>query len=193
MIGKIKSTFALIVIVILLGGGCKNSPRALTETQKAEFLQIGKEVVMTAQGTLGKNLMTAMQKGGPEYAVGFCSEKSISLTDSLGNNLNVQLRRVSDKNRNPDNRAVASELEYIIRAKTQLSQKENIQPEIVQLNGKIQGYYPIITNDLCKQCHGNPDMDISYSTLDLIAEKYPNDKAIGYGANQLRGIWVVEF
>jgi hypothetical protein len=49
-----------------------------------------------------------------------------------------------------------------------------------------------ITNDLCLNCHGEPGQDITAETLRAINTHYPEDKAIGYRANQLRGIWVVE-
>ena len=54
------------------------------------------------------------------------------------------------------------------------------------------GYYPIITNELCMQCHGQTGQQISPGTLAKITALYPNDKAVNYKVNQLRGIWVVE-
>ena len=45
---------------------------------------------------------------------------------------------------------------------------------------------------MCLQCHGNKENDISTGTLTKINTLYPKDKAIGYGINQVRGLWVVE-
>jgi hypothetical protein len=45
---------------------------------------------------------------------------------------------------------------------------------------------------MCLQCHGKPNVDINEATLGQIEKLYPNDKAVGYGLNELRGIWVVE-
>ncbi len=42
------------------------------------------------------------------------------------------------------------------------------------------------------QCHGDPETDILPETYTKIKELYPEDKAIGYIENELRGIWVVE-
>ena len=61
-----------------------------------------------------------------------------------------------------------------------------------EVNGKMVGYYPIMTNKLCLQCHGTIDMDITPSVLSLINEKYPEDKAVGYAENELSDIWVIE-
>ena len=49
-----------------------------------------------------------------------------------------------------------------------------------------------MTNIMCLQCHGKPDKDILPNTLTKIGSLYPEDKAIGYGVDELRGIWVVE-
>jgi hypothetical protein len=45
---------------------------------------------------------------------------------------------------------------------------------------------------MCLQCHGKPGTDISEATTAKLRQLYPNDKATGYGINELRGIWVVE-
>ena len=56
----------------------------------------------------------------------------------------------------------------------------------------MTGYYPITTQAMCLQCHGNPESDIAPETLSAIERFYPEDLATGYGENELRGIWVVE-
>jgi Protein of unknown function (DUF3365) len=56
----------------------------------------------------------------------------------------------------------------------------------------MTGYYPILTNAMCLQCHGKPNVDISITTLDKIHALYPDDRATGYVVNELRGLWVVE-
>lgn len=155
-------------------------------------LEIGQEIAMETKGVLGKNLKNAIKTRGTENAVEFCSTQAISLTDSMVLVLNAKIKRVSDLNRNPNNAANESELNYILAAKRTLANGEEIQPSIQIIAGKQVGYYPILTNDMCLQCHGNQNSDISISTAERIKQLYPNDKAIGYGANELRGIWVIE-
>jgi hypothetical protein len=53
------------------------------------------------------------------------------------------------------------------------------------------GYYPIVTNAMCLQCHGTEGVDISPSTQAVIDRQYPDDQATGYGEKQLRGLFVV--
>ena len=41
------------------------------------------------------------------------------------------------------------------------------------------------------QCHGKKDTDIHSSVYENILKIYPEDKAVGYSENQIRGIWTV--
>jgi len=42
------------------------------------------------------------------------------------------------------------------------------------------------TQKLCLQCHGTPDT-INAEVQAKLKELYPEDKAVGYGVNQIRG------
>lgn len=157
-----------------------------------DYLKEGQKLAMSTKSILGKNLLGAIKEGGSEYAMEFCNERAITLTDSMSKQLNAKIKRVSDKNRNPNNSASKSELEYIKFAKKTLMEQGSASPKLIVEGNKIVGYYPIITNKMCLQCHGEPKVDIADNTLNLIKSLYPEDKAVNYGENQLRGIWVVE-
>lgn len=156
-------------------------------------LEAGQLIANETQLVLGKNLMKAINSKGTEYAISFCSEKAIHLTDSSGNALKAKIKRVSDLTRNPENTANWDELNYIQAAKRDLAEGKTPTP-FVHDNGsdKLFGFYPIVTNQMCLQCHGNPKTEISPKTLSKLNALYPKDKATGYKSNELRGIWVVE-
>lgn len=180
---------------IILLAQCTNQPTeqtTLSETERAAYLEQGQQYALQTQSILGKNLMQAVQTGGPAHALTFCNEQAIPLTDSMSAQLGVSLKRVSDQHRNPDNAANQAELAYIQRAKAAIGEGNVPAGEIQRRGEQIVGYYPILTNDLCLNCHGDPDEDITAETLQAINTHYPEDKAVGYRANQLRGIWVVE-
>lgn len=148
-----------------------------------------------ANGTksqLGKNLLTAIKEFGPAGAVKFCNTRAIPLTDSMAKVYNVAIKRVSDKPRNPYNKANETELSYINELKNNLSNGKKLAPKVIEKDGKMIGYYAIETNKMCMQCHGNKDSDISPETYQVIKKLYPKDMAFNYGENQIRGIWVVE-
>lgn len=155
-------------------------------------LQLGQELAMNTKKVLGKNLMGAINSKGTAEALSFCNTKAIHLTDSMAIELNAKIKRVSDKNRNPNNKANEQELAYIESAKAQLEAGEEITPQLTEIDNKLVGYYPITTNQMCLQCHGELNTDVKTETLQKIKELYPADKATGYSTNQLRGIWVVE-
>ncbi len=70
--------------------------------------------------------------------------------------LNTKIKRVSDKNRNPENKANEAELAYIAAAKLAIAQGEKAKPQLTMFGEKQIGYYPIMTNKMCMQCHGQP-------------------------------------
>lgn len=45
---------------------------------------------------------------------------------------------------------------------------------------------------MCLQCHGKKE-SLAESVNSKLTKLYPNDKAIGYGINEIRGIWSIEF
>ncbi len=170
----------------------KEKEITLSSEELAKYTEKGFEYVMQTKGALGKNLMGTITKEGTVAALSFCNKKAYPLTDSVANILNVQIKRVSDKNRNPKNKANTVELAYIEKIKTHINLGEKPKPYTIEKEDKILSYYPIMTNGMCMQCHGKSNEEILPNTLAKLNELYPEDKAQGYGINELRGIWVVE-
>ena len=156
------------------------------------YLSEGKRIAGEAQAALGKNLAAAINAKGTVYAVEFCNVEAIPITDSMANILGASLKRVTDKMRNPENQANEDELAFIKKMKGEMQTGKSPEPLVVEINGKMVGYYPIVTNALCVKCHGNKDIDIEQPTFRKIKALYPSDKALGYSVNELRGMWKVE-
>jgi len=156
------------------------------------YLEEGKSIAMQTKAQLGKNLMAAVKERGAGGAVEFCNTRAIHLTDSMAIELSAKVKRVSDQPRNPNNQASQEELTYISSTKELLAQGLDPQPQLTDIGKTMVGYYPITTNQMCLKCHGQPTKQINPETLAVIDELYPEDKAKGYGENELRGIWVVE-
>ncbi len=154
---------------------------------------IGLKYALDTKKVLGKNLMGAIQKKGTLEALVFCNERAYPLTDSMANAYNVLIKRVSDKPRNPKNIANTSELDKINTYKKSLLNRINMNPIIENKNGVDHFYYPIVTNSMCLQCHGEPKQNIKPEVLAEIKNLYPKDMAKGYKVNQLRGIWSITF
>jgi len=157
----------------------------------ADPLKTSKTHALAAKAELGKNLLTAINQKGTIGALGFCHENAMNLTQQVAEQQGVEIKRVSDKNRNPNNAANQSELTYIQTTKHQLSQGKSPEAKLLRQDNRDTVYIPITTQAMCLQCHGQPDIHMTPQTLNELKRLYPDDQAIGYDLNQLRGIWVI--
>ena len=176
------------------GNGNENwtqSGKKYAEVKKEKtYADIGLEYALGTKKVLGKNLMESIQKKGTLEALAFCNHQAIPLTDSMSTKFNASIKRVSDKNRNPNNKANAEELQYIAQFKKELADKKEIKPVVIEKGNKVQFYYPIETNTMCLQCHGK---QIKPEVSQQIMKLYPNDLAVGYNESEVRGIWSITF
>ncbi|PHR71910.1 MAG: hypothetical protein COA67_05845 [Lutibacter sp.] len=187
-----KKIIFLLVITILLASCKKEHKSTIINKEKSNknYAKIGKEYTLATKTILGKNLKQAIAKEGLVGAMSFCNEQAYSLTDSMQVKYNAIIKRVSDKNRNQNNKANAIELSYINTFKEKLKNGEKIKPIIEKSDGKIHFYSPIKTNQLCLQCHGK---QLQPNLIAKLKDLYPNDLAVGYDDNQVRGIWSITF
>ena len=192
----LRIVIAITVIALLAIFGCRNNSsktsETLSEEEIASYQKTGSHLATSTQKVLASNLINAIENGGPVNALAFCNIEALPLTDSMAVELETHIKHVSDRPRNSQNQANKDELAYIKKTKNQLREGQEVQPSIQSKNGSVTGYYPIITNQLCMQCHGSEGSQIDQTTLTKIKELYPEDKATGYSVGELRGIWVVE-
>lgn len=135
-----------------------------------------------------QRLMGALQAGlaeGPEQAVDTCHLQAPAIAEELGG-ADVRLGRTSHRLRNPDNAGPAWATEVL---EAWLQQPGDWSPRTVALPDGRAGYVePIVTQPLCLVCHGaNP----SPAVVAAIDTHYPDDRATGFEAGDLRGaFWV---
>lgn len=182
-----KNLKSLILLIALLFFGC-TPEKPIPD----EALAKGKEFALTAKKALGGQLVAALGQGGTEYAFAYCNVEASGITDSISHSTGVKISRASDQYRNLNNAASIDELEYIKRTKRSVANGLDPEPEIKRLKNKLVGYYPIMTNGMCLQCHGTSGKELLASVDKKIKELYPKDQATGYTINELRGIWVIE-
>lgn len=185
-----KFHFAFFVL-FAAGISGLNATAADNSVTVDEFLSQGKHVALQARDALGGKLQQAMREGGPVAAIEFCKDNAQSISDDTAKKLNASVVRVSDRPRNPSNAANPEQLAYIVAARSSLAKGEQPSPAIFEKKGHMVGYYPIVTNGMCLQCHGTPGKEITQETSNVLSAKYPHDQAVGYRSNELRGIFVV--
>ena len=192
---RITSIIILMFIIIFLSESCTNNTQKEVSTEGSEtidYLSVGKNHVIEAKSALSKNLIDAINHGGTEYAIGFCNNKAIILTDSMSELTGAQIKRVTDKPRNPINSASETEMSFIEELKAAQVNGQALKPKLQESMGKMIAYYPIEINSMCLQCHGTAETDIKADVMYKLKSLYPNDMATGYRENDIRGIWVVE-
>lgn len=158
-----------------------------------DFREAGREYAMAVQAALGKTLQEKIKEEGTLGAIEFCNLNALAITDSLSRELGATISRITDRPRNPKNLASDQELKYIAAYKEDLADGFTAEGLVALQDNTLHFYYPIVTNDLCLQCHGTPDSGIAPEVYSKIREHYPRDRAVGYAAGELRGLWKVAF
>lgn len=173
------------ILFAACGGGDDLADKQAAE-QRAE--KAANELV----GTLLGEVQRAMKEGGPANAVRTCAEKAQPLTDKVAAANTVRLRRVTEKPRNPVDapddyeRAVLRRFHDMAEAGT--LEAGTLHSEVVTVEGrKVLRYMkPITIKKPCLACHA-PEEKLDAEVRAAIAERYPEDRATGYAAGDLRG------
>jgi hypothetical protein len=157
------------------------------------LLDKGQEITAATFTALGGQLQKALKEGGVQHAIEYCNVKALPITDSLSHLHNALVRRVSFKARNPVNLPSPREIEIMQSYQQTIQAGETPAPVLQDLSADRVAYYaPIIVQDLCLKCHGEVGTDIAEADYSVIKEYYPKDKAVGFHAGDLRGIWSIQ-
>ena len=180
---KSKVFIAVIAVTISLSAGCQ---------KKADQPEVAQADIDRARATLAPfkeqlvdALMSALGEGGPETAIHVCREQAPEIAAQLSVD-GVRMGRTSHKTRNPAN-APEPWVEPLLAA--YLENPEDSTPRAVYVDASTVGYVePIYVMSFCLSCHG-PSIDPAL--LAEIQSVYPEDRATGFKAKDLRGLfWV---
>ncbi len=154
----------------------------------------GAKIVKISEVALGSKLKKAIAEGGLEYAIDFCNLEAMKITDSLSKAQGVTIKRIAQKNRNPQNKANETEAKIFKHYVMDYLTGKPLKPRMAINDNNNPVYYrPIITNNMCLSCHGTPNETIPPELFRKINEKYPEDKAIDFKAGHPRGMWAITY
>jgi hypothetical protein len=155
----------------------------------------GKDITQQAFALLSANLGKALAEGGVTNALSYCSEKALPLTQLVADTNQVHLRRVTQRPRNPANRADTSDSATLRAFQAQLAEASQVSPVVrTNADGSVTFFAPIVLNNtLCLRCHGEVGKDIWADNAAFIRSLYPRDEATGFKLGQLRGMWRIDF
>lgn len=171
--------------------------RELKRVPDTDILQaaqkMGDTISAAAQEALKAALMRSLKEGGVLQAVSFCNINALSIIQEVSSKSGVEVMRVTDQPRNQKNQL--DSLENLIYEAYQYSHENNleIEPSVIKESEEVLLYTKPITikGGLCLNCHGEIGTQVSETNYDSIWSMYPDDQAINYKLNDLRGMWVI--
>lgn len=165
------------------------------DQHKAEAKKITGAFFQDLKGELG----AGMKSGGPVGAIGICKTRAPALAEEHSQRTGWNVARTSLKLRNPANAPDAWETQVLQRFEAQRANGAGpdalVYAETVEEGG--QQYYrfmkgivmPPLEKMPCLKCHGE---DIDSKTVEMLDQLYPQDKARGYKAGQVRGAFTLK-
>lgn len=166
----------------------------MNDSISTKLLLRGREIAIFTQRALKKELLKAINEGGTENAVSFCSSRAMEITDSVSIANNVEIRRLAKKNRNPENAMTENESNLFKSYVIDNLNKAYLRGQVSWNDLGQPVYYDAIpTETLCLTCHGTVGKEVTPQVAELIAALYPDDQALDFETTHLRGMWAITF
>lgn len=179
-----------LVLLVLTAPAC--ATKASNEAAQTQHLEESRKTAQEFMQTLGGTLKKQLEAGGAESAIGVCKQIAPALAAEYSKDGRV-VKRVSLKTRNkvqgtPDDweKQVLEGFDQGQREGKPIASME-IATVTEESDGRWFRYMKAIpTQTMCLQCHGKP-ADISTGVKAMLTKEYPEDKATGYSAGEIRG------
>ena len=178
----------LSLIISILFLNCSENRKEVSEDQVIAM----RATAVDFTKDLKSILIEQIQSNGVLQAVSVCSDTAQVLTNNFGVERGIYIRRVSLRNRNPNNfpddfeKRILNKFE-LLHQNNELNSKTEYAEIVTEGDYKYLRYLkPIIVQAECLNCHGSRT-DIMPEVKNLIVQNYPDDKAIGYKSGDLRG------
>jgi hypothetical protein len=182
-------TFAglpFVLTALIAASGACSKPAATAEAIAAATAR-AEQAAGALNGALIKELTAALAKGPAQEAVQVCSEVAQSITERTRAEQGVYLSRTALRLRNPKNAPSSAERAVLERWSADEEPKDWSEVVASEDGEQLLWMRPIILMPLCAQCHGSEGGEILPDTLATIRRLYPEDRATGFSAGDLRG------
>ncbi len=158
-------------------------------------LGIARTAVKKHAHKLKADLAQALKDGGTKGAIGSCVSISPEIDAIVSEEQGIEIGRTALKVRNSENAAddwEAAGLELFSKQIADGADPHKLEHYDVTITTEGQRLFrylkPIMMQEMCLACHGpNVAQDIKSE----IAKSYPDDKAIGFNLNELRGAFTL--
>ncbi len=158
----------------------------LGPVREAAARERGAAAIAPFKQRLLAELTAALASGGAENALDVCRLRAPALAREVSTAA-ARVGRTSHKLRNPDNAPPAWAAPLLA---SYVAGERTNESSVVPLRRGGAGYVePIFTGPLCLTCHGE---QIAPSLRAKLSALYPEDRATGFRAGELRGLFWVE-
>lgn len=174
------------------------TPAPATTLSPAEIMARAKkarEITHTYAEKLKVGIVQALKDGGPKAGIGACHTLAPELNSRTTEETTFEIARTALKVRNPDNTPDVWEqagLENFQKQITGGADPKKIELFEVTQTKEGQSIFrymrPIMMGDVCMACHGPA---VALDVKGEISQYYPDDKAVGYNLNELRGAFTL--
>lgn len=192
--GRLRIAVAVTGIVGLASSlavtACRNSETVQLENE-LQLVRSCDSLTQAFMVTLKGELTAALADGGPAHAVGVCKVTAPEIAARFSRTSGWSIKRLSDKSRNSANAPDAYEANVLARLAAADGPPVFYEWQRSGPSDSTFVYFKAIrTAEVCLACHG-PRETLSADLLAMLAEEYPDDRATGYAAGDLRGAFVV--
>ncbi len=192
---NIRRSGLLVATLALALFACR-APRPLTEAEIAAGTALSSVVADRFQAQLIDRLQETIASDGMVAAIHVCAEEAPAIAGQLSAETGATVRRTALRNRNPA--AVPDGLEAAVMAQWE---GDPLEPgsgrprrhSVVERDGggeRLRFLRAIPAAPQCLACHGPADM-LAPEIRAAIAERYPEDRATGFAAGDLRGAFSI--
>lgn len=171
------------------GGAPSGSASAASKEEAA--LAAAKSAAAKLGTQVRTKLVDAMNNGGPANAVQVCSAEAQGIAEQVGKETGASVGRSSLKLRNVKDAPPGWVQTWLVaQGDKKANQTQPVEGVFDSPAGRVARVLkPIAIDGVCLPCHGDPEQ-IAAPVKAVLAEKYPDDKATGYQAGDLRGaLW----
>lgn len=160
-------------------------PIPASESSAQEALERARALAKKVGGGLKLRLVEAMAEGGPSAAITVCADEAQAITRAAVAE-GQSAGRASTKLRNPDNAGPPWVDRWL---RDQGDAAADATPLARVEDGHARVIVPIGVDGVCLNCHGDVE-SLAPEVRAVLAQRYPNDRATGYGEGDLRGaLW----
>ncbi len=180
----------ILVTAALIFTACNDAPKdSVSYINNPEIAAKGAQTAKAFIESIKPVLESEMHKDPSGVgAMNMCSNDAMRLTSDYNAQLpaGTSVRRTALKYRNEANKPDATDAAVMEKF---TATKDFDKPLVVDMNSSYRVYKALPMMKPCMSCHGDA---VSAEVKSVIAQKYPNDLAVGFKEGDLRGVIVTE-